>query len=46
MASTAVMNNPRVNDFLTGIENSRQVAMEVLKGTALSMKKFADECHL
>jgi hypothetical protein len=43
MASTAATNNPSVNDFLTGIKSSRQVATEALKGAASSMKKFADE---
>jgi hypothetical protein len=37
------MNNPGVNNFLTRIENSRQAAIEVLKGAASSMKKFTDE---
>jgi hypothetical protein len=45
MTSTAATNNPGMNDFLTGIESSRQAATEALKGAALSMKKFADEHH-
>jgi hypothetical protein len=45
MASTVATNNPGTNDFLTGIESSRQAATEALKGAASSMKKFADEHH-
>jgi hypothetical protein len=44
IASAVATNNPGINDFLTRIKDSRQAAMEALKGIASSMKKFADEC--
>jgi hypothetical protein len=43
MTSTVATNKPGANDFLTGIESSRQAATEALKGAASSMKKSTDK---